>query len=175
MSFKSLVVTIVITWLLSFSLSFTQTKKELKVINQFKDSSLTLKNVALAIVALDIRYPEWVFRQSIRESGWVNKTYYKSQLANIGNNLFGMRKPSRRKTYALEKKMSGYATFSYWIYSLLDYKLWQNINLPKKNENYGDYLIRRNYAANNKRYVKHLFRLKIPYRYIKILEKKGIK
>lgn len=124
------------------------------IIAKYKGLELNLINVASAIKEIGIINPDTVFFQTIKESGWLNKTHYKSQLANKYNNLFGMRKPAQRYTTCLSKTFNGYATYSYWIYSVIDYLYWQQSNKLKENESYMQYLVRRGYARNTKGYVK---------------------
>jgi uncharacterized FlgJ-related protein len=123
-------------------------------IQKYKFAELTLANVATALKEIGIINPDTVFLQTIKESGWLNKTLYKSKLATKYNNLFGMRKPAKRYTTCLSDTYCGYATYSYWIYSVIDYLYWQQSNKIKENESYKDYLIRRGYARNTKGYVK---------------------
>lgn len=144
-----------------FYLSFAQNYDI--VVNQFEGLPQTTENVAKAIKMLNIQYPEYAFRQTIKESGWTNdKLYYCSQLAKKGNNLFGMRKPKNRQTYALKATYAGYAQFSHWIYSIIDYKEWQKCVEMLPNEDYKSYLIRRHYAKDTKGYVKKLMTYKLP-------------
>jgi len=72
-----------------------------------------------------IKFPDLVFAQAILETG-----HFKSTVFRVNNNLFGMRLPKVRKTTAIGKKR-GYATYSDWIMSVQDYKLWQS-SIPKK-------------------------------------------
>lgn len=77
------------------------------------------------IVKAGILYPEIVYAQAVLESG-----AFKSKLANLNNNLFGMRMPMQRRTTAIGKSR-GYSIYKNWKQSVADYKLWQN-NLFKK-------------------------------------------
>jgi len=133
-----------------------ETKKVITVemiIAKYKFAELTLQNVATALKEIGIINPDTVFLQTIKESGWLNKTVYKSKLATKYNNLFGMRKPTQRYTTCLSGTFKGYATYSYWIYSVIDYMYWQQSNKIKENESYKQYLVRRGYARNTKGYV----------------------
>lgn len=133
------------------------------IINKYKGIELSLSNVSNAIIDMEIEYPELVLRQSIKESG-INRTRtsYTSKLAIKCNNLFGMRKARSRVTYAQKKTYVGYARFEHWIYSIADYKLWQQSNPIKTNETFANYLHRRKYAENSKVYGKNLAKMKIP-------------
>lgn len=140
------------------------------VINYWKAQPLSPENVARAILDMQIENPVNAFKQTIKESGWKNgKTEYKSKLATIGNNIFGMRKAKQRLTTALNKTYFGHATYSHWIYSVLDYKYWQDFKPKKKNESYKKYLSRRKYNAN-KHYVDGLGYIKLTKTLIKIFE-----
>lgn len=139
-------------------------------IERWKIEPLTTSNVARAIIDLQIENPVMVFKQTIKESGWKSdKTEYKSKLALIGNNLFGMRKATQRLTSALTKTYCGYATYSHWIYSVLDYKYWQESKPQKKNECYKKYLVRRGYARNTKGYISNLNQYILPENITEIL------
>lgn len=164
--------TIILIFLLNSSLISQEISD---VINKWKAEPLTTANVARAILDMQIDCPVDVFYQTIKESGWKNeKTAYKSKLATIGNNLFGMRKAKRRLTTALQKTYCGYATYSHWIYSVLDYKYWQESKPRKLNESYSQYLLRRCYARNTRGYIKKL-RFKLTKNLSNILEVKNVK
>lgn len=86
------------------------------------------KDVFIAIVNSDIKFPEIAFAQAILESG-----HFKSKIAKHNNNLFGMRMPKQRETTAIGTKY-GYAKYKSWQTSVRDYKLWQD-NLFKRYPN----------------------------------------
>lgn len=85
----------------------------------------THKQVYAEIIKAGILYPEVAYAQAVLESGG-----FRSKLANLNKNLFGMRMPRQRKTIATGKSR-GYATYKNWKQSVADYKLWQD-NLFKK-------------------------------------------
>jgi len=136
--------------------------KHCDIIQTFKRLPLTKHNVALAIKATGIQHPLIVFKQAIYESG-----HLKSNLAVIGNNLFAMKKANGRPCYALKDTYHGYAVFYHWIYSICDYKLWQNCQVIKGD--YYSYLLKRNYAVDEN-YIKRLKSIKITKNIRKILE-----
>jgi uncharacterized FlgJ-related protein len=123
-----------------FAQNFTIDNSMKNVIAKYENTELTKENFKSAIKEMNIKYYDNVYIQGILESG-----HFKSKLASNGNNLFGMRKPGSRNTFAEEKKIYGYAKFKSWIYSVADYKLWQDNKPPKLNESYIQYLKRRNY------------------------------
>jgi len=142
------------------------------VIAKYKDEPMSLENVASAIIDLKIHNPVLAFKQTIKESGWKNKkTAYKSGLANVGNNLFGMRKARKRKNLALDKKYMTYATFSCWIHSVVDFKYWQDYRPIGDDEDYRDYLVRRGYARNTRAYVSNFDCYRLPEKVQQILER----
>lgn len=113
------------------------------VIAKYEGSELTNDNLKSALIKMHIKHPNEVFNQCVIESG-----HFKSKLAIYGHNLFGMRKSSKRLSFALRKKKYGYAQYKSWIYSVADYKLWQNMVQMKKNETYKQYCKRRHYNVN---------------------------
>lgn len=140
-----------------------------QVINEYKLKPLTTENVARAILDMQIENPVDAFKQSVRECGWAeNKTEYKSKSATVYNNVFGMRKATQRLTTALDSTYKGHATYSHWIYSVLDYKYWQQYNPKRKNEHYKKYLKRRNYNCS-KSYTDMLDFIKLTDRLTEIL------
>ena len=141
--------------MVSFSLSSAQNFDI--TVNKYSKLPLTTENVASAIIELKIKNPIFVFKQTVKESGYnSDKTGYRSRLALVGNNLFGMRVPKKRKTFCLGEKCYGYAKYSHWIFSIIDYKLWENCVEYRQNETFVQYLIRRHYAGNTVEYVKTL-------------------
>lgn len=80
----------------------------------------THKEVYEEIVKAGILYPEIAYAQAVLESG-----SFRSKLAIINKNLFGMRMPKHRETTA-KGKNKGYATYKDWKASIQDYKLWQD-------------------------------------------------
>ena len=167
---KKIIICIIV--LFSFNNSTANDEDYMFIIGKYKYLPLTLENVANAIIDLKIKFPEQVFRQTIKESGWDReKITYVSGLAIYGNNLFGMRKAKQRKNYALKKTYAGYATYERWIFSVIDYFEWQKSVLLKDNENYSSYLRRRGYAKDTKKYVNTLMCYLLPENIIKIFKK----
>ena len=71
------------------------------------------------MIEAGIEHPHIVLAQMKLESG-----NYTSKLALENNNYFGMKQPRRRLTTSLGEK-NGYASYQSWVYSVLDYALWQ--------------------------------------------------
>lgn len=111
------------------------------------DKSLKLNDKSLyrEIKNKGILYPDIAFSQALLESN-----HYKSKLAKINKNLFGMTVSEKRQNVTTGKR-SGYATYIDWTKSVEDYKLWQD-NIPDKykssKEKYYTY-IQRHYSHTN--------------------------
>lgn len=115
------------------------------IVSDYQDVELTHTSLAILLRRAQVQHPEVAFRQAILESGNLQ-----SGLTRRGNNIFGMKKPRRRETYALKRTLyGGYATYAHWSYSVLDYKLWQG---ERPIENYYRHLSKRGYSTNG-RYV----------------------
>lgn len=108
-------------------------------------SALTKDNLDYFASELGIRYWYIVRQQIIIETGLT------SESCKVGHNLFGMKLPGQRETTAIGEYL-GHARYKHWVYSLYDYKLWQDVMLNKlpinKNESYYDWLIKIKYAEN---------------------------
>jgi uncharacterized FlgJ-related protein len=123
------------------------------IIKKYEKDEINKKNLLNLLIELKIQHPYIVLKQAILESGGFNSKLFKS-----GKNLFGMRKPSQRKTFALRKKICGYASFNSWAHGVADYKLWQGNK--QIGSDYYKYLIRRGYAADMG-YIKKLKAIQI--------------
>ena len=128
-------------------------KSEIKI-----DSTLNEQNVYLFILANNIKYPEIVMSQIMIESA-----HLKSDLCIDNNNLLGMTVAHKRKTTALNE--DGYAEYSHWMESIVDYKLYQdyimqhnNIDTKKKYISF----LQKNYAKS-KNYRSHLLTMSRNY------------
>jgi uncharacterized FlgJ-related protein len=103
--------------------SFT-TGDDSKIEAMKANTELNEENVYFAIITLGIKYPEVVMSQVMLESNSL-----KSKLCKNNNNLSGMTVPSKRETTAKNKK--GYAKYTSWLESIIDYKLYQDYILSK--------------------------------------------
>lgn len=108
-------------------------------------SFLTKDNLDYFASEMDIKYWYYVRKQIIVETG------FSSESCTIAHNLFGMKQPGKRETTSTGE-MFGHASFSHWVYSLYDYKLWQDYKLKsnpiKKGESYPQWLERIGYAES---------------------------
>lgn len=106
-------------------------------------------SVKWAIHASNIEHPDIVYAQAILETG-----YFTSQVFCENNNLFGMKLPKSRDTMATGENLN-HATFSTWLSSIEDYKLWQDsFASGKTREEYFKYL--GDVYAGDDTYVKKL-------------------
>jgi len=122
--------------------TFYKSKEDLqKIIYKLGDLQLTEENFLTASKLFNIQYPHIVLKQALLESG-----HFRSKVFRKTNNMFGMKVPKRRETFAIttKKTKSGYTYFTSWLHSLADYKLWQGNQIIITN--YYDYLVKRNYA-----------------------------
>ena len=81
----------------------TNSKIEKEVVLKYMDS-------------VGIKYPEIVWAQAILETG-----HFRSKIFRYNNNMFGMRLARLRKRTAIGKRF-GYAIYSSWQESIIDYK-----------------------------------------------------
>lgn len=124
----------------AYHLFFVHKKTLDTLVSKSKHLQLTEENFLLLCDLFKIQYPRFVLKQAILESG-----NFKSNVFNNTNNLFGMKRPGARRTYALKKKYKlNYACYESWIHSLADYKLWQGNKTITGN--YADYLEKRSFA-----------------------------
>lgn len=140
----------------------TETKKEIlnQQINYYKVFNVTQELLAFAIRDMGIKHPEMVFRQAMLESGWL-----KSRLARTQNNLFGMKMPKRRETFATKKGRNNYAFYETWVHSVADYKLYQD---GRNIKDFDSFLKKSKYSQTDN-YRERLMAIKIPERIKEIL------
>lgn len=109
-------------------------------------SELTKDNLDYFAAMFDIK--NWY---EVRQQILLESASFKSEVCINANNLFGMRLPGQRLTSAIGEH-NGYAKYKHWVYSLYDYKLWQETrmrHLPMlKNESYYQWLVRTKYAED---------------------------
>lgn len=125
------------------------------IFSYYDNLPMTKENVARVIKDLKIKYPEIVYRQAMIESGGL-----RSNICKNGKNLFGMKRPGSRKTYAMKKAYHKHAQYQTWLHSVADYRLWQN-RKRIKTTNYYTFLKGCGYAQNPA-YIKQLKGVKIP-------------
>jgi len=100
------------------------------------------KELKKYIKHLNLKHPDIVYAQAVLETG-----NFKSKLFVNNNNLFGFKEPKVRSNTA-RGSVSGYAYYSSWRQSVIDYALYQSSYIRKLNrEAYFDYLDK-NYAED---------------------------
>lgn len=122
-------------------------------------NSQTIEQVWAEINYCELKHPEYVLAQSIKEAGW----NYDSYNAIKRNNLFGIKGGKK-----CESNKYGYKIFNHWSESVYDYQ--QRIqNRYKEGEYYPNFLIRIGYFETEaEKYINDLHWI------IKQLKKKGI-
>jgi uncharacterized FlgJ-related protein len=123
-----------------------------EVVVEYQKSELTEQTLAKAIKDMQIQHAEFVFRQAMLETG-----YLKSKLVKKQNNLFGMKMPKKRFTFAVGKGKQNYAKYDSWAYSVADYKVYQG---DRYIESYGEFIKNRKYSQTSD-YLKRLKKIKI--------------
>ena len=74
-----------------------------------------------------------------------------------------MKHPRRRETLSKGPTKSGYARFDSWKDSVDDYVLWYNLNSPKDNEDFADFIIRRRYhMTDHNAYMRKINGIRLP-------------
>ena len=129
------------------------------VLDSISGLELNQENVYSLCVLLGIQFPDIVTKQAVIESG-----NFKSQLTTRGNNLFGMRRATRRPTTSSKKILFGYATYSNWTHSVIDYYIWQSQMIKKYpvKSDYFSWLKSRNYfGVSLAVYKKHVNGVKL--------------
>jgi flagellum-specific peptidoglycan hydrolase FlgJ len=131
-------------------------------LNNNQIPKISYVNLYNTILSMDILYPDIVFAQAVLESG-----SFKSNLAILNNNIFGMKHPKIRETTAIGEGKSGYAKYKTWIQSVEDYQHWQDFFLKDKEISRQEYLnlLGRIYATD-KNYVLRLNRKIKEYKHI---------
>lgn len=100
------------------------------------------KELKKYIKHLNLKHPDIVYAQAVLETG-----NFKSKLFVNNNNLFGFKEPKVRSNTA-RGSVNGYAYYSSWRQSVIDYALYQSSYIRKLNrEAYFDYLDK-NYAED---------------------------
>ena len=92
-----------------------------RIIQIANGDTLTVENLTLTVWSLPFKHKDIIVAQAILESGW-----FKSNICLNNNNLFGMKRSySRVSTY--DTTINGYAHYSNWKMSVIDYYLLQPV------------------------------------------------
>lgn len=89
------------------------------IFNDLENSSFTPKKFYEYLKEVNVKFPEIVFAQSMKECG------FKSPLFRHSNNLFGMREASKRPNLQSDI-INGYGYYDTWKHSVIDYALYQS-------------------------------------------------
>lgn len=115
----------------------------------------TDENIKNLLKSIDIQHPHIVYAQMCLESG-----NFASDLAKSNNNYFGMKHPNKRPTFSIGRK-NGYANYRSWVYSVLDYAMWQRYYMNELTER--EYLRRLKNYATDEEYVNKIKRISKNY------------
>jgi len=98
-----------------------------------KDNA-THSGVYNEILEQGLEFPDIVFAQAVLESG-----SFTSRLTKENNNIFGMRRPTKRPTTSVGES-HGYAVYESWRESIEDYALFQEMLFSKHKFTRSSYL-----------------------------------
>lgn len=123
-SFKFYAKALLILFLSVIGLSYTTVKvveseKIPVVITNDVSEELTKESLLLYLKQCNVKFPEIVLKQALLESN-----SFKSNVFKQNNNLFGMRVSTSRPTTHKGDNL-GFASYTSWKESVLDYALWQ--------------------------------------------------
>ena len=124
-----------------------------KIIQDIKNESFNENLLITYLYLKKVRFMDIIIKQAKLETG-----NFKSKLFKHGNNLFGMRFPRKRDTYAY-KKIYNHAKYYHWTESVDDFIFFLKYNKIEKYDDYYEFLINVKYAEN-KDYVKVLKSMK---------------
>lgn len=151
-----------LTMLIIALVAIPTARTESQILNLDKEPTITYIKLYEVIVSMGIKFPDIVFAQAVLETG-----NFKSRLARINNNLFGMKLARVRETTAIGKSKSGYAKYESWIHSVEDYSYWQQFTIKDKDISRKEYLnLLSDIYATDKTYVSQLNRKIKQYRHI---------
>ena len=123
---------------------------------EVENSSFTRKKFYEYLKEINIKFPELVFAQAMKESG------FKSPVWKNNNNPFGMKEASKRPNMQ-SGTQDGYAYYETWKDAIVDYALYQSyvgLSKLKTKEEYLAYLKAMNYYdtdnPDNEKYLRDL-------------------
>lgn len=125
----------------------------LSVITPAKDSATHL-GVYNEILEQGLEFPDIVFAQAVLESGG-----FTSRVSKENNNIFGMRRPTKRPTTSVGAS-HGYSVYESWRESIEDYRLFQEMLFSKHKftrSSYLEYLDK--YYSTTKGYKNRVLRI----------------
>ena len=130
---------IIVCYYISSIKSTYKIKKEKaknELIQKLESDSINIQDSVYSFIfQLRLENPKIVMAQCIEESG-----NFKSKLFLEGNNLIGMKVPSKRPTLA-KSVLYSHAKFDSWKECLIDYSIWQQIYARGlKEDEYFNYL-----------------------------------
>lgn len=129
--------------------NFAELYKKLDKLGATTEPSFVLVDSAMSLIGIE--HKDIVMAQMILESG-----NFKSDLSKSNHNYFGMEKAYQRPCVALGER-NGYAYYRNWVYSVIDYALWQEYYANDLSEE--EYLERLSNYASDKNYAEKVKKL----------------
>lgn len=109
------------------------------------NNTISDEKVREVLVWCGVQHPHIIYAQMRLESA-----NFTSVLCKSNNNYFGMKDAYKRPTFSIGAK-NGYATYRNWVYSILDYAMWQKHYANDLSEE--EYLNRLKTYATDKNYI----------------------
>lgn len=143
--FKTIVAFLVILLLLAiittlrpdYAATLEREQQIVDVSTEILEAEFTIEALIAEIGVLNFKYPHIVLAQAKLETG-----YFTSNIFRENNNLFGMKRPRVRPTYAVGENR-GHAVFEHWQDSVKDYRLYSHLYMDFESEwQYYNYLAR---------------------------------
>ena len=144
--FKTIIAFIVILLLLAimttlrpdYAATLEREQQIVDVSTEILEAEFTIEALIAEIGVLNFKYPHIVLAQAKLETG-----YFTSNIFIENNNLFGMKRPRVRPTYAVGENR-GHAVFEHWQDSVKDYRLYSHLYMDFESEwQYYNYLATR--------------------------------
>ena len=113
------------------------------------------------ILEQGLEFPDIVFAQAVLESANFN-----SRLTKENNNLFGMKRPTKRSTTSIGI-LNGYASYDSWRESIEDYRLFQELLFSKHKftrKSYLEYID--NHYSKTKGYKNRILQIIKKYKFL---------
>ena len=143
--FKTIIAFLVILLLLAimttlrpdYAATLEREQQIVDVSTEILEAEFTIEALIAEIGVLNFKYPHIVLAQAKLETG-----YFTSSIFRENNNLFGMKRPRVRPTYAVGENR-GHAVFEHWQDSVKDYRLYSHLYMDFESEwQYYNYLAR---------------------------------
>lgn len=129
--------------------NFIELYKKLDKLGATNEPSFVVVDSAMSLIGIE--HKDIVMAQMLLESG-----NFESDLSKANHNYFGMKKAYQRPCVALGER-NGYAYYRNWVYSVIDYALWQEYYANDLSDE--EYLKRLSNYASDKNYAEKVKKL----------------